>query len=171
MELPVTIYKSWVGYILILLVGLTVAAVPWVGIFMLGYSDDLDDTSFWMLVITRILVLVVMVERLYVYTLSYITLTKDGIKAENWSSLFYQVDVESEWVRVQDVSIQTSNLFSLLLSFGTVTIQTAGTAQDRRMTMVPNVEALRDLISRLADQATGSDQLIAVKVTAAELTQ
>ncbi|TFC63732.1 hypothetical protein E3O62_02585 [Cryobacterium sp. TMT2-15-1] len=159
MELPVTIWKSWVGYFWILLVGLTVAAIPWAGIFTLGYSGDLDETSFWMLVITSILVLVVMVERLYVYNLSYITLTKDGIKAENWSSLFHQVDAETEWLRVQDVAIHTNNLFSLLFSFGTVTIQTAGTGQEMRMTMVPNVEALRDVISQLADQATGEDSV------------
>lgn len=159
MELPVTIKKSFIGYVWISLLGLTVIAVIWAGILSLWRSGDLDEGTYYMLGIVSILVLLITLIQLYVYSLSYISLTSDRLKAENWTTLFTQVDVDAEWVRVQDVTVETGSIFALMFGYGTLTIQTAGTAQQLKMTYVPNVEYWQSVIEALADQSTGEDSV------------
>lgn len=168
MELPSTIKKPWFGYLVISLVGFGLMALIYAGIWSLWRTGDLSEPTYYMLGIVSILVLLITMVELYIYSLSYIGLTEDGLKAENWSSLFFQVDVDTEWVRVQDVTVETGSIFALMFGFGTLTIQTAGTAQNLRMTMVPSVEAWRDVISSFADQAAGSD-LVQLSISSADL--
>jgi uncharacterized membrane protein YdbT with pleckstrin-like domain len=153
MDLPQTIKKSWVGYVWIIFVGVAVVSIIWSGIFYLGRTGLLDDGTFWMLAIVSLLAALITFVYLYVYDLSYIELDADGIKAENWSSLLSQVDVNAEWFRVQDVGVEQHGL-GVILNYGTLTIQTAGTQQRVLMTMVPQPEMWQGIISEIADLAT-----------------
>ena len=155
MQLPVTIYKHWIGYVAIFLTGLLVMALVYWGLLQSIQSPWADPMiMFTFAVVIMGLVTVVVIERILVYSFASLTLTEDGITAINYSTLFAKKDSTTEWFRVQDVSVVTGSIFNLVFKFGTLNIQTAGTTQAIRMTMVPNVEYWQAIVSQLADQAT-----------------
>ena len=139
-SLPVTIKKHPIGYVFIALVGLGATAIVWALMFSLWRSGDLDEITYWMLGFASILSLIITMVQLYVYSLSYILLTDDGLKVKNWRTLFVSQDAEAGWKRVQDVSWTTGSIWSLLFNYGALEVQTAGTKQRLVMTMVPNAE-------------------------------
>lgn len=154
-SLPVTIYKHWIGYVAIALLGVAVIGLV-LGAFWAGAAVPGVDTSllFALAVFAVALVAAATIITLYVYSLSYIELTQDGLVAVNWKSLFVKQDVQAEWVRVQDVSVVASGIFAQLLGYATLNIQTAGTTQATRMTMVPSADYWQQVIAYYADQAT-----------------
>jgi len=153
--LPVTVRKSWIG-----LVGIALGAIASIGLILWGawsaagipYADK--GVLFAIAVLVVALVAAFFIVWMYVYSLSYVELTTDGLKAVNWKSLFNKQTVEQEWVRVQNVAAVQSGIFATMLNFGTLIIPSAGTIEALKMVMVPNVEHWQKVIMTYADMAT-----------------
>lgn len=155
MELPITIRKHWLGYVALFLAGVSsVLATVW-GFYALAQNPEFDQVlMFSMLIFIVFVIVAITAVALYVYSLSYITLTLEGLQAVNWLSLFAKQNVVAEWSRVQDVAVVTGGVFALVFVYGTLNIQTAGTTQKLRMTMVPKAEYWQSIIQQLSSQAT-----------------
>lgn len=151
--LPTVIKKHPIGIALILLVGLGTTALIWATLYSLHRTGDLDSTTTWMMLFASIVVLLITVIQLWVYSLSYIELTDDGIHIVNWRTLFVKTDVMTEWSKIQDVTVSTGSIWPVIFNFGTLTIQTAGTAQELNMTMVGNAEYWQAIIQAEAQAA------------------
>lgn len=160
MELPIVIKKHWTGYVLIVGVGIAVLALIWSGIISMWRSGDLTQDTYWMLGIASILVLLVTMVTAYIYSLSYIELSTEGIKVQNWLTLFVSGDARTSWGKVQDVYRTTDTIFSLLFNYGTLTIQTAGTGQHLTLTMVPDAEYWQSVILAYAESGELSTALV-----------
>lgn len=157
--LPVTIYKSVVGLLAIFGAGLSVIVLAIFGVYDLWITGDRDLLVGGFLALIILVVALITIERIYVYSLSTIELTADGVVAINYRTLFARVDSKTEWFRVQDVSVVTGGIFNSLFNYGTLHIQTSGSQQQIRMTMVPRADYWQEIIAAYADQATvdGSD--------------
>jgi uncharacterized membrane protein YdbT with pleckstrin-like domain len=153
--LPVTIPKHWAGYLAIFLVGAGVMGLLMLGLYESFYSPWADPmVMFLIAALVIFLVAAVTIVQLYVYSLSTLTLTQDGIVAVNYLTLFVKKDAQLEWVRVQQCSVVAGNIFAGLLGFASLNIQTAGGYQDARMTIVPNADYWQSVIQYYADLAT-----------------
>lgn len=154
-QLPVTIYKHWIGYVAIFFGGLGVLGLVLWGLYE-AFQTPFADPLVMMLIATLCVALVVAVVAVMLrqYSLSYLMLTSDGVVAVNWLTLFAKNDVQAEWFRIQDVSVVTGSIFGLLIGYGTLNIQTAGSYQNIRMTMVPNAADWQKVIAEYADKAT-----------------
>lgn len=139
-QLPVVIKKHFIGYVAILGVGLGVVALIWGFLYSLQRSGQLDDTTAVMMLFASIIVLLITIVQIWVYSISYIELTEDTIHVVNWRTLFVKQDVITQWNRVQDAGVETGSIFALMFDYGHLTIQTAGTAQELNMTMIPSAE-------------------------------
>ena len=60
--------------------------------------------------------------------------------------------------RIQDVRVTSPDLFARLLGYGTIIIQTAGSARGIRFDMVPDPEAVRDAIFSQVESAKAREQ-------------
>lgn len=155
--LPVTISKSVVG-----LVGIFLLAVASLTVVFWGFVESLKTpwadplVMFSISTLTIALIAAFFVVWIRVYSLSSITLTTAGISVTYWATLFHRQVLDTEWSDVEDVSAVTSGIFAQLLDFGTVNVQTAGTRQNIRMTMVPNAEYWRQVINERQDAATAN---------------
>lgn len=159
-SLPVTITKNWVGYVAITLTGLLLLGLAFWAFFSSVTHPWVDPLLYYSLaVFVTVLIVAGTSISLRVYSLSYITLTQDGVQAMNYLSLFASQDMQAEWVRVQDVSVVKGGLGGII-GYGTLHIQTAGTVQKIDMTMVSDPEKWQSVIEYYADVATkdGMDQ-------------
>ena len=144
-QLPATISKHWFGYVIIVGAGLLIAGLLGVAsysFYVNGLALELFAFTFFFAVVALLLTIV----QIWVYSLSYVELTEAGIHVVNWRTLFVKTDVTTEWERVQDVSVATGSTWALLFNYGTLVIQTAGTSQELRMTMIPDAEYWQALI-------------------------
>lgn len=116
-------------------------------------SGDLTSSLGWVGFFAVVLIAIVTVVELRVYSLSQIELSEDGLTAEIWSALFFKTKVQADWRRVQDVTVLSPSIWALMIDYGTLTVQTAGTAQQLKMSMVPNAEYWQAVIQSLADDA------------------
>jgi len=144
-QLPATISKHWFGYVIIVGAGLLIAGLLGVAsysFYVNGLALELFAFTFFFAVVVLLLTIV----QIWVYSLSYVELAEEGLHVVNWRTLFVKTDVTTEWERVQDVSVATGSAWALLFNYGTLVIQTAGTAQELRMTMIPDAEYWQALI-------------------------
>ncbi|HET6925072.1 MAG TPA: hypothetical protein VFH39_04540 [Candidatus Saccharimonadales bacterium] len=150
--LPVTIRKSFIGLFAIYLVGflLTVALLG-AGLYLLLRTDS-RPLGVVLLAVAAFTVLGTLVQG-YVYSLCRIVLTEAELDVINWSSLFSQNNAVCEWRMVNDVDFKKAGILSFLFDYGTLLVQTAGTERNLRISYVPRVEKVRDLIAQLADTA------------------
>jgi membrane protein YdbS with pleckstrin-like domain len=148
------IHRSWFVYFMTAFIGVGAVAVIWTVIFSMGFASARDPLGYYLLAYTSGLILLITLLQIYVYSLSFIQIDDSGITANIWVTLFASNDETTEWVRVQDVSVSKGGIFAQLANFGTLTIQTAGTAQEIVMTYVPDVEHWQSVIEAKAAAAT-----------------
>lgn len=152
-ELPATIGKHPIGYFFIAGVGAALITLLFAGAYSMGRTGDPDPGLFWVVVAFAVVILLITVVQLYVYSLSYYELTEEGLHVVNWHTLFNKTDVTTSWVRIQDVTVTTTSVWSLMFAYGTLAAQTAGTNQMLLMTMVPEPEYWSGLMQSMADDA------------------
>lgn len=145
--LPAIIKKHWIGYVAILGAGLGVTALLWGLIYSLRQSGQVDDTGALMLLFASVIVLLITIVQIWVYSISYIEITEETLHVVNWRTLFVKQDVITQWSRVQDAGVATGSLWALLFDYGHLTVQTAGTAQELNMTMIPSAEYWQAIIT------------------------
>lgn len=151
---PSIITKHPVGYLFIGGVGFALISLIAAGIWSMWRSGVLTEPTYWFAGFFAIVILLITIIQLWVYSLSYIEFTEQGIHVVNWRTIFVKQDVTTEWARVQDVTVGTTSVWSLMFNYGSLTVQTAGTAQDLTMTMVPDAEYWQAIFQAYADDAT-----------------
>lgn len=153
--LPVTVDKHWAGQLGIFLLGVAgLGLVFWALLesYRTPWADPLIMFSLSVLLVAFIVAFTAVWLR--VYSLSYFTLTPEGIVVVQWNSLFHSQKTVTEWSDVEDASSVKSGIFAQLLPFGTVNVQTAGTIQNLRLTMAPNPDYWVEVINYYQDQST-----------------
>ncbi|WP_323512296.1 PH domain-containing protein [Subtercola sp. RTI3] len=135
--LPITIRKSWFGYVLIVVFSLLLISA----IILAMYQTVINRQPqfFYLLGSFAILVFIAGSLQLYIYRLSTITITSTGVTVINWQSLLVSQTSELNWTRVQDASVK-QNGFGTIFNYGTLLIQTAGTDKNFSFTFTPNPE-------------------------------
>jgi hypothetical protein len=154
--LPITIHKSWFGYLQILVVGLLVIAGVIGVLIFLGSTHGLTVSTFYTLGAFGILFLLLTIIQLYVYGLTTVVLTTTGITVTNWTSLLTDQDSELDWTKVQDVASRQDGFFPEVIGYGTLLIQTAGADKSFEVPMIPDVDHWVDVINK---QASATPQL------------
>lgn len=149
--LPITIKKSVIGLLGILLVGTFLIGVLLVG-GAIVHNQGNHTLSLVLFAVAAITVLLTLVQA-YVYQLSQVELTEAGIKVVAWQTLFFSNVAITEWNQVQDVDVKKTSIFGQLFDYGTLLVQTAGTDRNLTLTYIPAVEQWRDYMATLADNA------------------
>ena len=153
--LPARIYKHWIGYVVIALAAVSLIALLWVGLGSWMGAPGVDQGLVFQIAMIAILtVLVVAIVQIYVYSLSYIELTTDGIVIKNWITLFTSRDESFEWVRVSRSVATRGGIFGRVLNYGTIGIETNGGSIQATITLIPTPEYWQDQINLKADEAT-----------------
>ncbi|WIE74504.1 hypothetical protein [Curtobacterium sp. MCSS17_007] len=154
-QLPVRIYKHWIGYVIIALAGLCV-----IGIFWSGLGTMLEQTGINQMLVLGIAALAILstaaisIVLIYVYGLSYVELTENGITVKNWVTPFTSRDEQSEWVRVTRSNALIGGIFGRVLNYGTLSVETNGGSNQVRFTYLPRPEHWQYVIQLEADNAT-----------------
>jgi hypothetical protein len=147
--LPITIRKSFVGFVAIYLAGGSLSvALALAAIYLQAAQPDL---ALIMIVVSMVAGIGTLVQS-YVYNISRIVLTATELDVINWNSLVSQGNAICEWSQVQDIDFKKGGIFSLIFDYGTLLIQTAGTDRNLRINYVPRVEHWRDYIAGLANK-------------------
>ena len=153
-HLPTIITKHWIGYAAILGVGFGVTAMIWAMIYALAGTPSLSATAGVALLFASAVVLLISIVQVWVYSLSYVEITEEAIRVVNYRTLFWKSNSVTEWVRVQDVTVQSANIFATSFNYGTLVVQTAGTEQGLILPMIPDPTYWQAVVAQLADQAT-----------------
>lgn len=152
---PIIIKKHPIGLVAIFLLGAVAMLLLLYGIYTYALTPGVDKSVvMWVAIVAVVGILTITFVSMYVYSLSSITLTQAGLTADNWLSLFSEQDSTTEWSRVQSVDQVKANLFNQVFGYGTLNIQTAGTYQKVRMTMVPNAKYWQRIIEQISAQST-----------------
>lgn len=117
-------------------------------IFTIGYLasptlfDSLSDTAFRALLGAGILAMALLVFILliatYVYRLSMLIVTDKSLMQVVQSGLFVRRVSRFTMSDVEDVTAEQKGIFATLFNYGTLTVQTAGTADNFLFTYCPN---------------------------------
>jgi hypothetical protein len=156
--LPVTIKKSWFGYVIIAITGLAVIGLLWVGFY--SYLIDAPAAPqlvFGLGAIAIVLTVLITIVQLYVYSLSFITLTTEGVTVKNWLTLFVSTDEVFEWVKLTKVEAAKGGIFGQVIGYGTLSLGTSDGSQLVNMKVIPNVEYWQIFIESKAAESTPND--------------
>jgi hypothetical protein len=152
--LPVTIRKSFFGYIVIALAGALVIILTSVGIVsILSKSGTNMMLTFGLASLIIIVTLAITIIQLYVYSLSFITLSSTGVVVNNWITLFVNDDESLEWKKVTKAEVFKGGIFGQLLDYGTLSIGTSDGDRLVNIKMIPQVERWQAVIQEQADAA------------------
>jgi uncharacterized membrane protein YdbT with pleckstrin-like domain len=154
--LPITIYKHWIGYVFISAVGLSLVGAIILAIYTLHQEHTLNEELYYILGGFAIVVLLGTLVALYVYSLSNILITEQGITVTNWGNILTSQEAELAWIRVQDVTVSKDGVLPQILGYGTLLIQTAGTDKNFLFTYTPNPDYWETYLS---DRAAATPQL------------
>jgi len=152
--IPSTIRKHWFGAIAWILGGTLLAAAFWFAMWDIYDTGALTFELYWMLGAFSIVVLLLTAVQVYVYGLSSIELDSDGVTVKNWTTLFVSKDEQFEWTRITRATVFKGNIIAQLLNFGTLQLETEGGHVLVAITMVPDIEAVQQIIQMKADEAT-----------------
>ena len=151
--LPVRIYRHWIGYVAILLAGALTIGLLWVGFLSFATTPGIDHVfAFQLAFVTITVVLAITVIQLYVYSLSYIDLSEEGIRIKNWVTLFVSKDELFEWTKVSRATAALGGFFGQILDYGVISIETSGGSIQASMKTIPRVEYWQNQIQLKADQ-------------------
>jgi hypothetical protein len=153
--LPVTIKKTWFGYVVIAITGVAVIGLLWVGFYsyLIG-RPPAPQLVFGLGATAIILTLLITIVQLYVYSLSFITLTTDGVTVENWITLFNNDKESFEWVKLTKIDVAKSGIFGQVIGYGTLSLGTSDGSQLVNMKFIPNVEYWQTFIESKAAEST-----------------
>ncbi len=150
---PILIRKHWFGLFLIYLSGFLAVALILGAMYVLILQGTMSVQLYATLSVILVIILLATLVSAYVYRLSSIVLTDVGMTVTNWNSLFFSNVAVCEWKQLQDVDVKKGGVFSQVLDYGTLLVQTAGTERNLEIPMIPRVEHWRDYIAATADAA------------------
>jgi hypothetical protein len=154
-QLPVRIYKHWIGYVAIALAGLSVIGFFWAGLGSLLEQPGINQMLVLGIAAVALLATAaITIVLIYVYGLSYLELTDEGVTAKNWSTPFTSRTEQSEWLRVTRASALIGGIFGRVFNYGTVSVETNGGSNQIVFTYLPRPEYWQQVIQEKADQAT-----------------
>lgn len=154
-QLPVRIYKHWIGYIVIALAGVGLLALLWFACYALSLTPGIDDEFILSAAsVAMLFVVLATAVQLFVYGLSYMELNKDFIVMKNWTTLFVSKNETFEWVSVSRSTVDKPGIFSQIFGYGTIGIETNGGAVQAKITLMPDPTRWQSLIDQVADLAT-----------------
>jgi hypothetical protein len=153
--LPVTIKKTWFGYLLIAITGLAVIGLLWVGFYsyLIG-RPPAPQVIFGLGATAIILTVLVTIVQLYVYSLSFITLTTEGVTVKNWITLFVSTNEVFEWVKLTKIDAAQGGIFGQVIGYGTLSLGTSDGSKLVNMKFIPNVEYWQTFIESKAAEST-----------------
>jgi hypothetical protein len=152
--LPITIRKTWFGYVVIVLAGALVIGLTYLGISSILSAPGTNMViAFGLAALIIITTLAITIIQLYVYSLSFITLTTEGIVVKNWITLFVSKDESLEWQKVTKAESAKGGIFGQVLDYGTLSIGTSDGDTLVNMKMIPAVEHWQAVIQQQADAA------------------
>ena len=107
-----------------------------------------------------VLVILLTYAGITLYYLSKLVVSTDQINVVYWPWLFASSEAVCEWSDVEDITIVQPGFFALILGFGTVTIETAGTKPNLTLSYLPGPENIRDALMRQVEsvKAAGTPQ-------------
>jgi hypothetical protein len=153
--LPVRIYKHWIGFVAITLVGSLVIGLLWAGLSSLLFIPGVNRVVIFTVAAVAItFVLLATAIQLYVYSLSYIELNPQGVVIKNWVTLFVDTDESFEWVKLSRATSKQGGIFGQVLNFGTIGIETNGGSVQAVITLIPRPIYWQDQIQKYADLET-----------------
>lgn len=141
-----TIYKHPFGALIRGLIGTLAIGI----VYVAGDSLELTDPFRWLVAFILLVIGVSTVVTLIVYYLSHINVNATGIEFISYSALFTSYSTDTEWTNVQTVTVSQSGIFSVLLRYGELTVQTSDARPNMTMTYVPNANALKARIEQAA---------------------
>lgn len=154
-ETALLLRAHWFVLLLHIVATVVLAVVPIVVVAIFHsflYSNDLG-LVFWFLTSVYWLILwYLLFYRITMYLLSVWIVTSERIVDSNQHGLFSRSVSEMSLSRVQDVSIETRGLIATMLGFGHIEVQTAGAEVHFEFRNIPNPEAVKAEILRLASE-------------------
>lgn len=139
------IHRSFVGLLFIYLGGFVLSAAL---LFALRYALLEPGTLLLASILgfaAAVTFLATVVQAL-AYSLANLTFTSQFFRVTTWPTIFASKVGESEWYQVQDVQVSKGGILAQLFDYGTLVIQSAGSIGYMRITYIPRVEYVRDLI-------------------------
>lgn len=155
--LPVTIHRSPLGLVRIVLPALLAVMLLTGAAY---YSKSLPDvapiTAQLAAFIILVIILVTLI-RIAVYDLASMTLTEDGVKINDWTTLFWDRKAVTEWANIQDVTVSDIGPLQVLTSAGNLLIQTSSAIPNLEITYIGEAEVWASYIE---DKAKNAPQLV-----------
>ena len=160
-QLPIQIHKHWFGYVVIAFTGAALIALAWIGLLDLisgGIIDPTVGVGFGSLAV--ILIAAVTIIQLYVYGLSYLLITDDGVEVKNWLTIFVYKNPFSEWPKISRAS-ESRSVFGQWFDFGTIEVRTTDGDMPIRFTMTPDAVLTKPLhVTRLRQRSRVKAELL-----------
>ncbi|MDI9934710.1 hypothetical protein QM806_04475 [Rhodococcus sp. IEGM 1351] len=146
--LPITIHRSIIGLLVIVIRGLLVFGLLLALAYWLKAQNPADTLPLAILGLMSVVVILVTIVQVVVYDLATLTLREQGIAVSNWATLFVSKEAVADWDQIEDITVEQSGPIAGLLGIGTILVQTAGTQTNFRLTWVPRVKYWRDFIDQ-----------------------
>lgn len=123
-----------------------------IGAFFSPYlhAHELLSAFFFLASIWYLLIWSAAFYTLTMYTLDVWIVTNKRIIDSKQKGFFHRTVAELHLSRIQDISVNTNGFLHTLLKFGDLQVQTAGAEDKFNFLQIPNPEAVKDQIMKLA---------------------
>lgn len=147
-NLPLTINRSIIGYVIRILYGIGAIVLLFAGLAYTVYIMG-SVPGAWLPAILLYLILVGFgtLVSLYLYSLSFIDVTETGVRVQHWTSLFSDTEANLAWTDITHVSSDQRGILAELFGYGTLIIATADGLPDSRLTWVARADYWANLLN------------------------
>jgi uncharacterized membrane protein YdbT with pleckstrin-like domain len=158
------VHRSVIGLVGIYLVA--IVAVVAIFVLLIAISPDTFDTSSAsispqlsaIMVVAAILLVLILFTATYIYRQSRLLVTDRSLVQIMQKTLFNRKVSRLSMSNVEDVSEQQNGILASIFSYGTLTVQTAGTMENFIFTLCPNPANLADRIIEARQAFAASTQ-------------
>lgn len=149
--LPVTIRRSFIGYVYRFLSGLLAIAGLIGALYVATVAGGpLPQSTLSVVILYLIGVAGITLLSVYLYSLSYMRLTESGVTVQVWTSLFSDTRGEIAWDKVVSATSKQGGVIGELFGFGTVTVFQSSAAQPITLTFVQDADHWVEIINQQA---------------------
>lgn len=154
--IPVTIHRSVLGIVGMIVVWFGVNAIALFGLSHAGVDGDTRQLLIGLAVFLGVATFAVLVVSAYLYWAASLRITADGLQVLRYKTLFWSVQSTVTFHDIQEVTVTGAGIFKGLFGVGTLLVQTSAAQPNLAINWIPNVDQWRDYIATKADAA---DQL------------